>query len=74
MDAQAISATRNLCQSGTGRTKIMASSVFARGLEEMTDDRRKYLGDGDYRIGMKVYRGYEIGAWQPLPAAPKEEK
>jgi len=34
----------------------------------------KYLGDGDYRIGMKVYRGYEIGAWQPLPAAPKEEK
>ena len=40
------------------------------------DDIRagKYLGDGDYRIGMKVYRGYEIGAWQPLPAAPKEEK
>ena len=40
------------------------------------DDIRagKYLGDGDYRIGMKVYRGYEIGAWMPLPAAPKEEK
>ena len=45
-------------------------------LPDKEDDIRagKYLGDGDYRIGMKVYRGYEIGAWQPLPAAPKEEK
>ena len=34
----------------------------------------EYLGEGDYRIWRKVYRGYEIGAWQPLPAAPKEEK
>ena len=45
-------------------------------LPDKEDDVRagKYLGDGDYRIGMKVYRGYEIGAWMPLPAAPKEEK
>lgn len=34
----------------------------------------EYLGEGDYRILRKVYRGYEIGAWMPLPAAPKEEK
>ena len=43
MDAQAVSATRNLCQSGTGRTTIMANSVFARRLEEMMDDRRKEI-------------------------------
>jgi len=34
----------------------------------------EYLGEGDYRIGRKVYRGYEIGAWMLLSAAPKEEK
>lgn len=34
----------------------------------------EYLGEGDYRIGRKVYRGYEIGAWMPLLAAPEEEK
>ena len=39
------------------------------------DDIRagKYLGDGDYRIGMKVYRGYEIDAWMPLPQIPETE-
>ena len=34
----------------------------------------EYLGEGDYRIGRKVYHGYEIGAWMPLPQPPKEEK
>jgi hypothetical protein len=34
----------------------------------------EYLGEGDYRIGRKVYRGYEIGAWMPLLRPPKEEK
>ena len=43
MDAQAVSATRNLCQSGTGRTKIMANSLFTRRLEEMTSERRKEI-------------------------------
>lgn len=43
-------------------------------LPDKEDDIRagKYLGEGDYRIGMKVYRGYEIGAWMPLPQPPKE--
>jgi hypothetical protein len=48
VDTQAVSATRNLCQSGTGRTKIMASSVFARRLEEMTDDRRKEIEQREF--------------------------
>ncbi|MCY1715206.1 hypothetical protein [Caproiciproducens galactitolivorans] len=34
----------------------------------------EYLGEGDYRIGRKVYRGYEIGAWMLLLQPPKEEK
>ena len=32
----------------------------------------EYLGEGDYRIGNKLYRGMEIDAWLPLPAAPEE--
>mgnify|MGYP000975958017 CR=1 FL=1 len=34
----------------------------------------EYLGEGDYRILKRVYRGCEIGAWMLLSAAPKEEK
>lgn len=33
----------------------------------------EYLGEGDYRIGQKLYRGMEISAWMPLPAPPKGE-
>ena len=43
MDAQAVSATRNLCQSGTGRTTIMASEVFT-----MTDERRKEIEQREF--------------------------
>jgi hypothetical protein len=43
VDAQAVSATRNLCKSSAGRTKIMANSLFTRRLEEMTDGCRKEI-------------------------------
>ena len=43
MDIAPLSATRNLCQSGTGRTKIMASEVFT-----MTDERRKEIEQREF--------------------------
>jgi hypothetical protein len=44
--------------------------------DKETDNIRagEYLGEGDYRIGNKLYRGMEIAAWLPLPAAPEEAK
>jgi len=33
----------------------------------------EYLGEGNYRIGQKIHRGCEIGAWMPAPKPPKEE-
>ena len=44
--------------------------------DKETDNIRagEYMGEGDYRIGNKLYRGMEIDAWLPLPAAPEEGK
>lgn len=42
--------------------------------DKETDNIRagEYMGEGDYRIGNKLYRGMEIDAWLPIPAAPEE--
>lgn len=42
--------------------------------DKETDNIRagEYIGEGDYRIGNKLYRGMEIDAWLPLPAAPEK--
>ncbi len=42
--------------------------------DKETDNIRagEYMGEGDYRIGNKLYRGMEIDAWLPLPAAPEK--
>ncbi len=42
--------------------------------DKETDNIRagEYMGEGDYRIGNKLYRGMEIDAWLPLPALPEE--